>query len=161
MQGLTNWGKDDIVPDLTPDSDSIQIMAYMQVCEGTAAGPLEIPHTLTYGDTDLTGKFDMTIGSSPISVDTSSIITEATYKALDGHDDKIFKRATKIMELKIPVPEGYVGGLTVKVTNLDYASDVIVDMCGMAAVDAGENLPCLDYVEQAQIVNGLSKLIDE
>ena len=31
-QGLANWGRDSMVADLIPDADSIQLVAFVQVC---------------------------------------------------------------------------------------------------------------------------------
>ena len=49
---MTNFGEDPIVADLTPDENSIQIIAYLQMCSTTTATPetgYEVKHTLTYG----------------------------------------------------------------------------------------------------------------
>ena len=37
LQSATNYGRGPIVPDLTPDSDSILVMAYFQICDLNAA----------------------------------------------------------------------------------------------------------------------------
>ena len=37
FQSATNYGRSPIVPDLTPDSDSILIKAYFQICDLNAA----------------------------------------------------------------------------------------------------------------------------
>ena len=31
FQGLTNWGRESMVADLTPDADAIQVVAFIQV----------------------------------------------------------------------------------------------------------------------------------
>ena len=31
FQGLTNWGRESMVADLTPDADAIQVLAFIQV----------------------------------------------------------------------------------------------------------------------------------
>jgi len=44
---LTNWGEDPIVPDLTPDENSVQLIAFMQVCGG-AGTTFNVDHSLNY-----------------------------------------------------------------------------------------------------------------
>ena len=49
LQGLTNWGRTPIRTDLTPDDDSIQITAFIQVCDASAiAETLDISFKLQY-----------------------------------------------------------------------------------------------------------------
>lgn len=47
IQGLTNWGRDDIVSDLTPDEDSIQVTAYFQICSTPSVVNAKVGYDLT------------------------------------------------------------------------------------------------------------------
>ncbi len=176
-----------MIADLTPDENSIQMVAFMQVCDGQAAGTLSIPHDVAYGTGTLSGTFDVAIGSAPLTavghqfpgpcqspvgfvrihihfsptVQSTDAITGATYTSLVGPDDEVYKGVPKVMSFEIPVPEDYFGDLTLELTNLAYASDVFVDFCGIAVVGVGENLPCLDPVEDVTVSNGDFKTVDE
>ncbi len=78
-----------------------------------------------------------------------------------GPDDKIYHGVPKVMQFKIPIPADYFGTLQLVLTNMGYASDYIVEFCGMAIVDVGENLPCLDPVDQVTLSMENPKTVDE
>lgn len=155
FKDLTNWGTDPIVTDLTPDGDSIQVVAYMQTCLGAPAGAFQIPYTLAYGTATSTGNFEITL-----TADTKAPVTDVsfdgltTYKSLVGPNGTIYRGATKLMQFDVVVPKDYFGGLALNLKNVDYASGVPVELCGFALVAAGENLPCLNLVDDVTVENG-------
>ncbi len=66
-QGLSNWGLASLAADLTPDADSIQLVAYLQVCPTAAAGTVNISHSLAPGTgAAITGNYPINIGPTPI-----------------------------------------------------------------------------------------------
>lgn len=70
------------------------------------------------------------------------------YKSLTGPDDVIYKRAPKLMRFDIRVPENYLGDITLMINNTHYDEDyVIIEMCDIAVVNVGENVPCLDVTK--------------
>ncbi len=53
---MTNWGRDKLSTDLTPDEDSIQFVVFFNVIPGTTATTdYEIGWTVDYGDASFTG----------------------------------------------------------------------------------------------------------
>ena len=60
-----------------------------------------------------------------------------------GPDDVIYRKAPKLIELTFPVPAGYTGNISLRVTNTHYDDDINVDLCGIAVVKVGKNLPCV------------------
>lgn len=73
LQGLTNWGRKPIVPDLYPDADSIQFQAFYQVCESGAAENAvnELAHSVTSnGDTEehWNEKYGIVVTADPLVV---------------------------------------------------------------------------------------------
>ncbi len=49
VQSLTNWGRDQVVTDLTPDDNAIVVVAFLQICQPTSAGTISVPYQLGYG----------------------------------------------------------------------------------------------------------------
>ena len=88
-------------------------------------------------------------------------IQDTTIESLTGGDDEIFLNSPKLFEIKVPIPAGYLGNLTVELVNDQYDDDVIVDFCGAAIVLIGDNLPCLHITDDISIENGEeSKVVD-
>ena len=61
FQSLTNWGRDELITDLTADDDSIQVVAFYSY-EGPASNA--IGWRLDYGDAFLEGTTDITVQDS-------------------------------------------------------------------------------------------------
>ena len=61
FQSLTNWGRDELITDLTADDDSIQVVAFYSY-EGPASN--SIGWRLDYGDAFLEGTTDITVQDS-------------------------------------------------------------------------------------------------
>ena len=64
LQSLTNWGRDKLVTDLTPDEDSIQIVAFFSYMGGSET-LATLSWRLDYGNAYLEGYSNVTtVGSS-------------------------------------------------------------------------------------------------
>ena len=74
-QGVTNWGREDMIPDLTPDDDSINIVVFYKVEPSPGAINHTIAHTLEPGtDTAITGEYKIETQASDLTVRTSSFL---------------------------------------------------------------------------------------
>lgn len=69
FQSLTNWGREDLVTDLIPDEDAIQIVVFYNYV-GTDSNTID--WNLDYGDDALTG-------STTIATDTAQYATVSSY----------------------------------------------------------------------------------
>ena len=55
---MSNWGRGELIPDLTPDDDSIVIAVHFTVSESTKGKEVEVKHTLKAGvDLEVTGNY--------------------------------------------------------------------------------------------------------
>ena len=72
---------------------------------------------------------------------------------MTGPNGLIYKKAAKRMQIKVPVPQGFLGDVTVRINNTGYDNDVFVDLCGMAVIDVGTNLPCVDLKSDTVATN--------
>ena len=65
-------------------------------------------------------------------------------ESLIGPMDKIHKMLPKLLRFKIKVPQGYHNSFILSVENKDFDDDEKqVDLCNLAIVSAGMNLPCV------------------
>ena len=48
------------------------------------------------------------------------------------------------MQIQVPIPQGFLGDVTVRINNTGFDNDVFVDLCGMAVLEVGTNMPCVD-----------------
>eukprot|EP00094_Tigriopus_californicus_P011496 TCALIF_11101-PA protein Name:"Protein of unknown function" AED:0.09 eAED:0.09 QI:0/0.77/0.73/0.95/0.48/0.58/46/1495/2737 len=147
--GLTNWGRDPIIHDLTPDDDSIQIKAYFQVCMQGASAVPEVLNVLHRLDPEsIQGESEIELSGIIKDFTHDRGIEGTTYKSLTGPDDIFYSRAPKLMRFEIRVPENYLGDIILMINNTHYDEDhVLLEVCDIAVVKVGENLPCLDVTK--------------
>lgn len=69
FQGLTNWGRENIVSDLTPDDDSIEIIAFFSVCDTATDGTKIVNHELKAGTAEPhTGTYNIDVNATAFEV---------------------------------------------------------------------------------------------
>lgn len=143
FQGLTNWGRAPMVPDLTVDDDSIQIVVFFKVEVAGTGAEEPINYKLDYGDQELTGLSNVKISADTITFTDDKPLTLAEYKSLSGENDKIYKGASKLMQFKLQIPKDFNSNFVFSLENKNFDDDKHVFFCTMAIVAAGNNLPCI------------------
>ena len=79
--------------------------------------------------------------------------TSVVYKSGTGPDDEIWKGVSKLMEIKVDLPNNFFGDVKLEVNNKDYTDPTkIIDFCGIFLVGAGDNLPCVRLVNDTEPV---------
>ena len=56
----------------------------------------------------------------------------------------LFTKASKLIRIKLTIPNGFQNVMVVKITNKDFASDKHIEFCYATVVKSGNNLPCVD-----------------
>ncbi len=114
----------------------------------------DITHDVTYGSASITqGTTTVPMDVTPVTP-AAATITGTTIQYLIGDGTNIYKNAPKHMRIKIPIPEGFNGDLSVKITNNNFGTNQIVDFCGFAISGAGANIPCIHPGKSVTIQNG-------
>ncbi len=86
--------------------------------------------------------------NAPIHLQTSgSVITQVTIDNVNTPSGTLLKGLTNIIEVKVALPIGYFGNLSIVVHNGHFDSGASVDLCGMSLVRVGDNTPCLDLAK--------------
>ena len=70
---MTNWGRDDMIPDLTPDADAINIVVYYRLASRTVTDEanVTIEHSLVAGGApEVTGQYQITMEGEDKDVST-------------------------------------------------------------------------------------------
>ena len=77
------------------------------------------------------------------------------YKSLVGPDNVIYKRTPKLMRFQVRVPSNYLGDITFHMNNTHYdEEDVVVDICDLAVVETGVNIPCVHILNDVTVQRG-------
>ena len=73
----------------------------------------------------------------------------------------IFKRAPKILEIRVEVKPGHIGPMTLELVNPNYDQEKqIVDFCHIGIVRTGDNLPCVHMINDIAVENGTDTFED-
>ncbi len=67
---MTNWGRDDFVSDLTPDENSVQVLAFMQLCAAAPTGVAAVAVTgeIAYGASGTqSNTFDVDVSANTVT----------------------------------------------------------------------------------------------
>ena len=71
---------------------------------------------------------------------------------IGGDDATIYRRSAKILEIRVEVPPGHIGTLTLELENPNYNTEKqIVDFCHMGIVATGDNLPCVNMIKDFEV----------
>ena len=67
----------------------------------------------------------------------------------------IYKRSPKILEIRVELPTGHIGPMTLELSNPNFDIEKkVVDFCHMGIVEVGENLPCVHMSNDIMVSNG-------
>ena len=157
--------------DLIADDDSVQIVVFYQYLEKLDPIPdppvAAIEWKVDYGDAKVEGQTNIAVSGDDYSevfknlyfiqnsivFDTficlqtegeANVMELISTESLIGPNDKIHKMLPKLVRFKIKVPQGYHNSFILSVENKDFDDDEKqVDLCSLAIVSAGMNLPCV------------------
>ena len=157
FRGLTNWGQEPIVNDLTADADSIVVVALMQVCSTPSPPPVganTIPFTLTPDSAAvINGDATIDVASTAKSPTPVSMVGRTVWTPTVAPAGIIYKNVLNLFEFEVDVPDGFFGGIKLVLTNLAFGSGEIVDFCHFALIKVGDNLPCVNMVNDVIVAN--------
>ncbi|XP_059091103.1 uncharacterized protein LOC131886721 [Tigriopus californicus] len=155
LKGLTNWGRSPVHFDLTPDENSIQVVAFYQLDPKaifTVNDVMDLNFELHEASSNgkVLQKGNTTHALDPIVLPTGQKhlpIPNVTVEFLNVatmSKGLLFKKAPNILRIHVPIPATMLGDMKVSLVNVDFASGLdLLQFCNLTLTEQGANIPCV------------------
>ena len=139
IDGVTNYGSDDLESNMYADDNSIEVLAFFKLIGNSAT--VNIDATLN-GDTKT-----VTIQGSTNTSAAPTVDLDFQFISIDSDSiDSMHLLAPKTIAIEATIPKGYSGLIKVRVSDKDFSKKIT--LCGLFVTKVGKNLPCLSKAHE-------------